>query len=306
MTDERRPTLAHRVEQTLFMGAVALSGILGDGGSAALGSLLGRLGYFPIRFRRKLVEKHLRLAFPDRDDEWIRRTARAAYGHLGREAIATIRLARMTREDVLQRTTVSGLDAFQTALSKGQGLVLVTGHVGNHEIGAAAFSARGIPLDLVVQRQANPLFDEALIKSRERLGLSVIDRFQATRLGMKALRHGRVLGIAADQNAGKAGIFVPFFGRPASTHRGAALFAVKAGAPLFVGAALRRGNGYEVSVQEVVVDRSGELDDVVYRLTLAFTQRLEEFVRANPEQYLWLHRRWKTRPPEEPQRGVQG
>ena len=299
MSDERRPTLMHRLEQTLFMGAVQASRVLNDGAAARFGSGLGRLGYFPLKFRRELVEKHLRRAFPDRDAEWIHATARAAYAHLGREAIATIRLARMTREDVLARTTVIGLEAFKHSLAQGKGLVLASGHIGNHEIGAAALSARGIPLDLVVQRQANPLFDAALIASRKRLGLGVIDRFQATRLAIKSLRAGRAVAFAADQNAGKAGIFVPFFGHLASTHRGAALFAVKTEAPLFLGTSLRKGNRYEVTLQPVEVDRSGDLEDVVYRLTVAFTQKLETVVRAAPEQYLWLHRRWKTRPPEE-------
>ncbi len=295
----RQPSVAHRAQQVLFMSAVTVARVLGDHGSAALGGALGRLGYFPLRFRRQLVEKHLRWAFPERDDAWIRATARAAYAHLGREAIATIRLARMTRDDVLARTTVIGLDAFQRALAEGNGLVLASGHVGNHEIGAAALSARGIPLDLVVQRQANPLFDASLIGSRKRLGLGVIDRSHATKLAIKALRGGRAVAFAADQNAGKAGIFVPFFGKPASTHRGAAVFAVKTGAPLFLGTSLRKGNEYEVLLQRVDVPREGDLDDVVYRLTLAFTQRLEAVVRQAPEQYLWLHRRWKTRPPEE-------
>ena len=296
----RTPTAAHRAQHVLFMGAVGLARLLGDGGSAAVGGTLGKLGYFPLRFRRPLVEKHLRWAFPDRDDAWLRKTARAAYAHLGREAIATIRLARMSRDDVLARTTVIGLDEFRAALAEGNGLVLASGHVGNHEIGAAALAARGIPLDLVVQRQRNPLFDEALIESRRRLGLGVIDRFQATRLAIKALRGGRAVAFAADQNAGKAGVFVPFFGRLASTHRGAALFAVKTGAPLFLGTSLRRGHGYEVLLQRVDVPRDGALDDVVFRLTVAFTERLEAVVRQAPEQYLWLHRRWKTRPPEEP------
>ena len=296
----RKPTAAHRAQQLLFMGAVGAAQMLGNTGSAALGSTLGRLGYFPFRFRRQLVEKHLRWAFPDADDTWIRQTARAAYGHLGREAIATIRLARMTRDDVLAVTTVVGLEEFRAALTEGNGIVLASGHIGNHEIGAAALAARGIPLDLVVQRQANPLFDEALIESRKRLGLGVIDRFQATRLAIKALRSGHAVAFAADQNAGKAGVFVPFFGRLASTHRGAALFAIKTGAPLFLGTSLRRGAGYEVVLQRIDVPRDGELDDVVRRLTAAFTERLEAVVRQAPEQYLWLHRRWKTRPPEEP------
>jgi Kdo2-lipid IVA lauroyltransferase/acyltransferase len=306
MSDVPKPTLSHRIEQAMFMSAVGLSGILGDTASAKLGAGLGKLGYFPFKFRRKLVEKHLRLAFPDRNDEWIRATARAAYAHLGREAIATVRLARMSREDVLARTTVIGFDEFTAALAKGNGLVLASGHIGNHEIGAAALSARGIPLDLVVQRQRNPLFDAALIASRERLGLGVIDRFHATRLAIKALRRGRAVAFAADQNAGKAGVFVPFFGHLASTHRGAALFAVKTDAPLFLGTSLRRGNGYEVTLQQVEVDRTGDLDDVVYRLTVAFTEKLETVVRGAPEQYLWLHRRWKTRPPEEPPKAVSG
>lgn len=303
---ERKPTFSHHAQHALFMGAVGLAQLLGDRGSATLGGALGRLGYFPLKFRRAAVEKHLRWAFPERDDEWIRTTARAAYAHLGREAIATIRLARMTRDDVLARTSVTGLDQFRDALAEGHGLVLASGHVGNHEIGAAALAARGIPLDLVVQRQANPLFDAALVESRRRLGLGIIDRFQATRLAIRALRGGRAVAFAADQNAGKAGVFVPFFGRLASTHRGAALFAVKTGAPLFLGTSLRKGNGYEVLLQRVDVPRDGELDDVVYRLTVAFTDRLEAVVRQAPEQYLWLHRRWKTRPPEETPGGGQG
>ena len=302
----RKPTLAHRAQQVLFESTVRLAQVLGDTGSSALGASLGKLGYFPLRFRRTLVEKHLRLAFPERDEAWIRSTARAAYAHLGREAIATIRLARMTRDDVLARTTVIGLDEFRSALAEGNGLVLASGHVGNHEIGAAALSARGIPLDLVVQRQGNPLFDASLIESRKRLGLGVIDRAHATKLAIKALRSGHAVAFAADQNAGKAGIFVPFFGRLASTHRGAALFAVKTGAPLFLGTSIRKGTGYEVQLQRVDVPRDGELDDVVYRLTVAFTERLETVVRQAPEQYLWLHRRWKTRPPEETRGGSRG
>ncbi|MGQ0813456.1 MAG: lysophospholipid acyltransferase family protein [Gemmatimonadota bacterium] len=299
MTEPRRPTLLQRVEHALFSSAVSLSALLGDRGSSLLGGALGRLGYFPIRFRRKHVERHLRIAFPHKDDAWIETTMRKAYAHLGREALATIRLARLSREQVLERTQIIGLDEFMRALNEGKGIVLASGHVGNHELGAAALSARGIPLDLVVQQQGNPLFDAALNNARRRLGLGIIDRFQAQRLAMKALRGGRVVAFAADQNAGKAGVFVPFFGKLASTHRGAALFAVKIGAPLFLGTSLRKDDRYQVTLARVAVDRNGPLDDVVYQLTAAFTAHLEEVVRSAPDQYLWLHRRWKTRPPGE-------
>ena len=300
MSDERTPTVSHRVEHALLSGAVVLSSVIGERASASFGGLVGKLGYFPLRFRRDMVERHLRIAFPDRDDAWIEQTTRAAYAHLGREAIATIRLGRATREQVLDRTTVIGLAELQAALAEGKGVVVASGHIGNHELGAAALAARGIPLDIVVQQQNNPLFDEALNDARRRLGLRIIDRFQAQRLAIKALRSGRAVAFAADQNAGRTGVFVPFFGKLASTHRGAALFAVKMGAPLFLGTSVRKGETYEVTLERVDVDRNGALDDVVYNLTAAFTQRLEEVVRAAPEQYLWLHRRWKTRPPGEP------
>ena len=286
------------------MAAVRAAGALGPSGSARLGAALGRLIHSPFGFRRALVEQHLRMAFPGHDDAWVRRTARAAYEHLGREAIASIRLARMTREDVLSCTHEVD-DSVQQLLNdyrQGKGLVLVSGHIGNHEIGAASLAARGAAVSLVVQRQGNPLFDAALNRARGRLGMEVIDRFEATRQVVRSLRKGNVVGFAADQNAGKTGVFVPFFGRLASTHRGPAFFAIKTGAPMYVGVALRRGSGYEIRAERIDVDRSGDLDEAIYRLTAAFTARIEAIVRSAPEQYLWLHRRWKTRPPEEPAR----
>lgn len=301
MSEEpRRPTLAHRAEYAAFTSAVRLAQLLGKDGPAAFGEMIGKLGYFPLRIRRNLVEGHLRMAFPDQSEAWIQQTTRGVYAHLGREAFATSRLGTMSRAELLALTTTVGFDAVDKALSRGKGVVLVSGHIGNHEIAAASLAVRGIPIDIVVQRQGNPLFDNALIAARKRMGVGVIDRFGPTRDLARSLRAGRMLGFAADQNAGRAGIFVPYFGKLASTHRGAALFAVRSGAPVILALALRDGAGYVIRAEPIEVNRDGPLDDVVYNLTAAFTARLEEVVRTAPEQYLWLHRRWKTRPPEEP------
>ncbi|MBI4545107.1 MAG: lysophospholipid acyltransferase family protein, partial [Gemmatimonadetes bacterium] len=142
---------------------------------------------------------------------------------------------------------------------------------------------------------------------RERLGMHVIERAHAARQGLAALRAGRVVAFVADQDARRAGLLVPFFGRPASTHRGPAVLALRARAPLFLGYSLRApGRSYRGLLEEVVVSREGEVDDVVLRLTAAYTARLEQAVRAAPEQYFWHHRRWKTRPAEEPPHGGAG
>lgn len=297
---ERVPTFRHRLEYLAFRGASGAARILGDAGSARLLAALGRLAYRPLGIRRRLVESQLRLAFPERDEAWVRRTAAAAYAHLGREGAAMIRLSSLSREHVAARTEVEGLEAFRAALAEGRGLVLVTGHFGNWEIGGAALAARGIPIDGVAQRQSNPLFDREIVAARERLGMRIIERRRATKEGLRALREGRVVALVADQDARGAGVFVPFFGRLASTHRGPAVLALRTGAPLFLGTALRTpAGGYHVRLEPVEVERDGDAEEVVRCLTAAFTARLEAAIRAAPEQYFWHHRRWKTRPPEE-------
>lgn len=209
-----------------------------------------------------------------------------------------VALGARSADEIRERTPLTGLDALTRAIGRGRGVVVVTGHFGNWEIAAAALAVRGIAIDAVVQRQRNPLVDRDIRAVRERLGVRVIDRRRASKLVPPALAAGHVVGFVADQNAGRHGIFVPFFGQPASTHRGAALFALRARAPLFVGVGVRRDDGsYDCRTEEIVVDREGPVDDVVHRMTAAFTARLEAEIRTAPEQYFWLHNRWKTQPP---------
>ncbi|MBI4410720.1 MAG: lysophospholipid acyltransferase family protein, partial [Gemmatimonadetes bacterium] len=224
----------------------------------------------------------------------------AAYAHLGREAMALLRLASVDRQELVRRTRVSGLHQLREALAAGRGVVLVTAHLGNWELGGALLAAHGVRLAAVAQRQGNPLVDTVLNRARERLGVQVIERGRASSRALEALRAGYVVAFLPDQDARRAGVFVPFLGRPASTHRGPALLALRAGAPLFVGVVLRSGAGYEARVEEVEASREGSVEDVVYRLTAAFTRKLELAVRSAPDQYFWHHRRWKTRPPAEP------
>lgn len=299
-TGQQRATIAHRVEYLLFATAVRLSNALGERPAARAAATLGGLAYRPLGIRRRDVEAHLRAAFPQRGEPWIRATATACYAHVAREALALLRLSTMDRRELVARTEIVGLEAFRAALEQGRGLVLVTGHLGNWEIGGAALAARGIPLDGVAQRQANPLFDRAIAAARERLGMRLIDRRRAPSLALRSLRAGRVVAFVADQNAGGAGVFVPFFGRLASTHRGPALLALRADAPVFLGTALRLPGGhYRVRLEAVTRPAADARDDALGQLTAAFTTRLEDAVREAPDQYFWHHRRWKTRPPEE-------
>ncbi len=289
--------LRHLLEYALILGARALDRLLGARLMGRLAAGLGRLAYRPLRIRADLVEAHLRQAFPDRDEPWIRRTASDSYAHLGREGMSLLRLSRLGREQVLAATRID-LDELRAALAEGSGAVVATGHLGNWEVAGAALAARQIPLDAVAQRQANPYFDRLINRARARLGLRVIVKGGATTAALAALEQGRAVALVADQDARNRGVFVPFLGRPASTHRGAAVLALRSGAPLFMGVMTRGRDGlYQGWLERVPCPSDGDFDERVQALTGAFTRALERAVREHPEQYFWHHRRWKTAPP---------
>jgi KDO2-lipid IV(A) lauroyltransferase len=151
----------------------------------------------------------------------------------------------------------------------------------------------------VAQRQSNPLFDDDLNGTRNRLGMEIIERGDAPREVLRSLRAGKVVALVADQNMRTGGIFVDFFGVPAATAKGPALFALRTGAPVFLGVALRLPGGrqrYRVVMERIPVEDTGDLERDVERLTALHTARLQRFVEENPGQYFWQHRRWKTRP----------
>ena len=270
-----------------------------DRASDAFGKSVGRAVH-KMGIRLDVVDANLRLAFPEKDDAWIADITRKTYEHLGREATAMMRLSKLSSQGVVDRTVVVGWDQMQAALSEGRGLLLVTGHYGNWEVAAAAVAARGLPIAAIVRRQGNRLVDERLQDMRRKLGVETIYQSAAPSRVPRVLRAGGVVGIVGDQNAPRSGIWVPFFGRPASTNRGPALFSLRLNTPVFSCIARRlpgREARYEIAGERVDVTRTGDLDTDVTALTEELALRLEKQVRVVPEQYFWFHKRWKGSPP---------
>lgn len=292
----------HRAEYLAFRVAVRVLRALPERWALAIGGALGWVTGSIVRIRRRVADANLACAFPDRSSRWRDRVARASYRNLGREAVATFLFAGEPPERVIKRTPeVRGVAELVAAVHRGRGAVLLTGHFGNWEMAGAAAAARGVPLDAVAARQANRLFDEALVRNRARLGIAVIRRGDASREVVRTLRAGRVAGLVADQDARRRGVFVDFLGTPASTARGPALLALRVDTPLFLGSCVAvrgRPGRYQCEVEEIRVERSGDLDEDVRRLTAAHTAALAERVRRVPDQYFWQHRRWRTPPPE--------
>ncbi len=270
--------------------------VLADRAGAALGWVVARVG----RPRWEVVREHLQTAFPEAGERWRRDIGRRCYAHLGAEAVALFRLAGMGRAQVRERTRVTGLGVVESAVREGRGVIILSAHLGNWEIGGSALVARGFPLDVVVARQRNELFDRHLTRSRERLGFGIIPRNEGRRGVLAALKAGRLAGLLGDQDARRAGVFVDFFGRPASTARGPAVLALRSDALIVTLFAVRLPGWkprYHVHLEALEGTAATGRAARVAAITQAYTTRIEEYVRRYPDQYFWLHKRWKTPPP---------
>lgn len=298
-----RAPLAHRIEFLAFRVVRWLASSLPEGLAARAGALLGWFAGSVLRIRRKEVDRHLAWAFPEWTPAERARMARRSYRHLGRESTVLFRFGKWSRADILKRIDVVGLDPLMACLDSRTGALVLSGHIGNWEVGGAVLAAHGIRVEVVAKGMANRDFERELFATRKRLGVSVMEMSEASRKVPRSLRSGRVVAIAGDQNAHRNGVFVPFFGRPAATARGAAMFAIRTGAPVFVGFSIRepgRSHRYTLTLQRLHYAVTGDLEADIEAFTAHYMTKVEAAVRERPDQYFWQHKRWKTRPPQEP------
>jgi KDO2-lipid IV(A) lauroyltransferase len=266
--------------------------------SERLGAALGRLAY-RLGWRRRVVETQIAEAYPERDAAWVRATARACFEHVGCEWLTVPALVRGGLDEVRRRVEFQeGRAGLEAAFEAGRGVVMVSGHFGNWELAGSALAAFGFPVDAVWQRLKNRQLSRFVEETRERLGMGLIERSGAWDKLTGSLAAGRVVAFVADQDARTQGVFVDFFGRPASTHRAPALLALRVGAPFFVGGAQRIGpRRYRAWVVRLDPPQGLEIKDQVRELTRMWVSELERRIRVSPAQYFWHHKRWKTVPP---------
>jgi KDO2-lipid IV(A) lauroyltransferase len=299
----RKPTLAHRAEYYTMRATIGALRALSWDAACSFGERLGALGYRPLGIRKRVVERQIAAAFPDLGPEAVVRLARESYQHLGRTFIETALLDKLGRDGLQELVeTVEGWEEVEDVMAKGKGAVMVTGHIGNWELAGAYVAARGIPLDAIVRGMANPLFDAYINHTREEIGMTIVHDSEAVKRTPRSLRAGRAVAFVADQGVmGLASTFVPFFGRPAKTPRGAAVFALRFEVPVIFVVALRKPNGrYRIIVERIEARRTGDMDRDVDAIVTTFTEHLEKWVRAAPAQYFWQHRRWRRQPPDTP------
>ncbi|HEX7121812.1 MAG TPA: lysophospholipid acyltransferase family protein [Gemmatimonadaceae bacterium] len=296
-------SLAHRLEYGALRGLTRALGFVPLSWAQRIGAAIATLGYAPLGIRRRVVVRQIAAAFPELDEHAVRRLARRAYGHLGRVVAEAALLPQLGRDGVLGLfESEQGFDAIERVVAEGRGVILITGHLGNWELAGAYVAARGIPIEVIARRLNNPLVDAYVTRTREAAGMRVVYDADAVRRTPRALREGHAVAFVADQGVlGLASTFVPFFGRPAKTPRGAAVFALRFGIPaFFVAAVVAESGRYRCVATPIPVRDTGDREADVDAFVAAHTAVLEEWVRKHPEQYFWHHRRWRRQPPDTP------
>ncbi len=266
----------------------------------ACGRGAGRFAFAVLGIRRGVTLANLEAAFGAAlDAPSRRRLAASAYSNLGATLMEFARLHDTTPQQVRALVDLEGREHLDACLAQGRGAILTTGHFGNWELLGAALTAYGYRTGYLIKDQSNPWAHRLQNEIRRRAGIGVIRQGAAARGILYALRRREFVGILGDQDAGNSGIFLPFLGRTASVARGVAWFAWRAGCPIVFSYILRGPDGRHRAVfaPPLAADPAWDEETAVREMTRAHTARLEALVRAHPEHYFWVHRRWKTQPP---------
>ncbi len=270
--------------------------------SVRLGALLGRLVFHLDRRHRQIAFDNLKPSFgQEHDDAWLWAITRRSFEQLGRTLAEVMRLERTDPVALRQRVKIEGYEHYLAARNERRGVMLISAHFGNWEYVGAAFASEGHPVALVARALDDAGLNAILDAARERHGNTVLDKKTAASEIVRRLRAGETVGILIDQNTrAEDAVFVDYFGRLAATHKGPAIIALRTGAtvlPVFV---VREDDHHRLVIGRALeVTKTGDLQRDIHNLTALFTRTVESHVRQYPDHWLWIHRRWKTRPPAE-------
>ena len=273
---------------------------LGRAAGAALASLLRPL----LRRLEDVGRRNLELAYPDASHEWRTRQLRLTYRNLGWHFAGFCRMPRLSRGDAERMMRYEGLANYTAAVERGKGVLVLTGHLGAWELSSYFHSLMGYPMGMVIRRLDNPLVDRLVNGIRCAHGNRVLHKDDFARELLRAMAAGETVGILMDTNmTPPQGVFVPFFGVEACTASGLARVAAKTGAAVLPGFLLWHEDEQRYVLhfgEALTLNRSGDSEADARSNTALFAAVTERYIRKFPDQWLWLHRRWKTRPAGEP------
>ena len=264
-----------------------------------LGRVFGNLYYLLVKKQRERAVAQMMPALNVSEKE-ARKLVRASFVNLARNMLDILYMPNLNEKNLSEYMEIDHLERMRAALLGGQGVVVLTGHVGTWEWLSAAFSLNGMPVTAIAKLQPNAEYSRALDDLRATIHVEIFNRgTNELRAAGRALKEGKILGFLADQDAGPGGAFIKFLGKTASTPLGPAVFARRFNAPVLPAFILRKENGrHIVKIGEIMhFEDTGDTDADLLRFTEKMTKILEEVIRENPTQWLWFQKRWNT-PPE--------
>lgn len=294
----------YRAEYIAGWGVLKVLGLLPRPAAHLLAGLLSRVLYWATPQLRRTADQNLRMALPELTASERASICLGVYRSLGRLLAECAQFSRLSAAAIQQAVTYDGLENYQAAVARKRGVLFLTAHLGAWELGAFAHALNGYPLHILYRPLDNPWLDRLVNTYRTLSGNTLIDKRESARKVLAALARNETVGILADQNTlAEEGVFVNFFGVPACTTAGIAKIALRSGAavvPAFCLWDSRSGRFRIVFHQPIELHSTGDPEKDVLAATQQMTSVIEQYVRAYPDQWLWIHRRWKTRPPGEP------
>lgn len=267
-----------------------------------VGKFLAYVIYLIDRKHRKVADENLRNAYgEDLSDFQIRKIIRRNYLHLASVGVDFIKLPQIVNRSNWQKHfEVEGLEFARKARKEGKGIIFVTGHTGNWEVLGCAMGFLFHPLHSIAKHMENPFVDRFFTRLREYGGQKIIFTENASREILRVLKNNELLGVLVDQNARENSIFVDFFGQKAATTKAVATLSLKTGTPIIMLFSRRIDRRYRFKISSskpVQIEKTGNLEKDILNLTQRCTTIIESRIREHPHEWLWIHRRWKTRPP---------
>jgi KDO2-lipid IV(A) lauroyltransferase len=261
---------------------------------------LGRRLWRHYHRGRKRALDNLRASFPEKNEQWIWETGQRSFEHLAMLAIDVLSMPRLVKKNNWrQYSEYKNVERAKWLMQEGRGLLMVTGHYSNFEIMGYLLGLFGFNIYSIARPLDNRFISKYLYGVRQQAGQKIIDKHGAAKLMDKLTSAGASLGFIADQDAGPKGVFVDFFGRKASTYKSIGLLAVTNNLPIVVAYSRRVDNRFyfEIGANRIIFPEEwADKNDPLQWVTAEYTKAIEEFVRRDPTQYWWLHRRWKHQP----------
>jgi len=303
----RRATFRYLIEHAVVMAALLALQSMPLRLALRTGELIGRVAWVLAGKRRRRAVENLMHSFPGMSRQAAEGTARGAFTHFGRAMAETAVAHRFMRpSNYRQHITIRNEKAFRRLVAEERGVILVSAHLGAWELFAVVLGEMSAPLYVVYRKMKNPYLDRYLHRRRARFGQTMVERTGALRPLLRVLRKGGYAVFLVDQHLRRNWLWVPFFGRPASTTPGPAMLALATGAPIICFWSVRVPGTYrfELAFSDPIRPVStGDRRADTRRTTEKISRILEDAVRKAPEQWLWMHKRWHKPPPEATAKG---